>query len=120
RAREADRVAVALGDFGEVRKRGGRIVEEAQRNPAGGELMLGAVVILVRDRGVARDAIGGLGFAEVEQLAGNEPALDPPLVGIERLAGVGRHRQDPFGGVVCLIGSAQILSSAADITYVAD
>src|SRR5262249_43681252 len=36
RARERDRVA-ALGDFGEVRERGGRIVEEAQRNPAGGE-----------------------------------------------------------------------------------
>jgi hypothetical protein len=53
--------------------------------------MLRAVVVFVRNRGVARDAIGGLGFAEVEQLACNEPALDPPLVAIERLSVVRRQ-----------------------------
>src|SRR5215510_12841455 len=90
RARERDRVAVALSDLGEVSERGSRIVKEAQRDPAGGELMLGAVVVFVRDRGVAGDAIGGLDFTEIEQLAGNESALDPPLVGIERLSVLGR------------------------------
>ena len=87
-ARERDRVAVAVADLGEMRERGRGIVEEAQRDPAGGELVLGAVVVLARDRGVARDPIGGLGVADVEQLAGNEPPLDPPLVGVDGLAGI--------------------------------
>ena len=119
RARERDRVAVALGDFGEVSERGCGIVEEAQRDPAGGELMLGAVVVLLRDRGVAHDAIGGLGIVEVEQLAGNEPALDPPLVAVDRLRRVGRYRQDQLGGVRRLVGAAQILGAAEHITGVA-
>src|SRR5262249_49849114 len=78
-----------------------------------------AVVVPVRDSCVAHHAIGGFDIAEVEQLAGNEPALDPPLVGIERLSGVGQQRQDPIGGVFRLVGAAQILGAAEDITGVA-
>jgi hypothetical protein len=89
-ARQRDRIAVALGQFGKMGKRGGGIVEEAQRDPASGELMLGSVVVLFWNCRVPRNAIGGLVLADVEQLARHEPALDPPLVGIERLSVIGR------------------------------
>ena len=46
RARERDRIGDALGDAGEMRERGRRIVQEAQRDPAGRELLLGAVVLV--------------------------------------------------------------------------
>src|SRR3954467_8000370 len=81
---ERDRVAGALADLGEVFKRGAGIFEESQRNPAGGELVLGAIALPVRYGGGARDAIGGFGVAEVEQRSGNKPPLDPPLVDIDR------------------------------------
>ena len=57
---------MALGQFGKMGERGGGIIQEAQRDPAGGELMLGAIVVLVRNRRVPRDTIGGLGVADVE------------------------------------------------------
>ncbi len=58
RARQRDRIADALGDAREMSLRGRGIAEEAQRNPAGGELMLDAIVLLARHRGIARDPIG--------------------------------------------------------------
>jgi hypothetical protein len=67
-ARERDRIVVAVGDLGEMAERGCRVVEEAQRDPAGSELVLGAIVVPARDGGVARDTIGGLGLAEIENL----------------------------------------------------
>ena len=95
------------------------IVEEAQRDPAGSELVLGAVVVPARDGGVARDTIGGLGLAEIEQLAGNEPPLDPPLVGVDRLSVVGWNGQDQLGGLFRLVGAAEQLDAAEDVTDVA-
>src|SRR5262245_62353196 len=96
-------------------ERGCGIIEEAQRDPAGGELMLGAVVVLAGNGGIPRDAIGGLGIANVEQLAGNEPTLDPPLVGIERLSGIGWQRQDQLRGLARLIGAAEELDTVEDV-----
>src|SRR5262249_60778458 len=80
-AGERDRIAVADGDLGEMPERGCRITEEAQRDPTGGELLLGAVILLARGGGIARDAIGGPVVPEVEKLARHQPPLDPPLVG---------------------------------------
>src|SRR5258708_37442344 len=106
---------MALGDFSKMRERGRGIVEEAQRNPAGVELMLGTVVVLGGNRGVTRDAVGSFGVADVEQLAGDEPALDPPLVGIDRLPVFGWQRQDPVGSLTCLVGVAEKLDAAEDV-----
>ena len=119
RARERDRVAVAVADFGEMGERGRGIIEEAQGDPAGGELMLGAVVVLARDHGVARDAIGGLILIEVEKLAGDQTPLDPPLIRVDRLAGVVRHRQDQLGGLGCLVGTTKKLGAAENVSDVA-
>src|SRR5258708_38978887 len=71
-------IAGALRHLGEMRHRGRRIIEEAQRNPAGGEWRLPAMALLVRYRGIAGDPIGSAGIAKVEQLAGQHTALDPP------------------------------------------
>ena len=100
-------------------ERGRGIIEEAQGDPAGGELMLGAIVVLARDHGVARDAIGGLGLVEVEKLAGDQTPLDPPLIRVDRLRRVVRHRQDQLGGLGCLVGATQQLGAAENVADVA-
>src|SRR6266700_63540 len=110
---------MALSDFGKMRERGGGIVEEAQCDPAGGELMLGAVVVFAGNRGLTRDPVGSFGVADVEQLAGDEPALDPPLVGIDRLSVLGGQRQNPFGGLTCLVSAAEKLGAAEDVASIA-
>ena len=118
-ARERDRVAVALADLGEMGERGRGIVEEAQSDPAGGELVLGPVVFLARNGGIACDAIGRLEVAEVEQLAGNEPALDPPLVGIDGLRMIGRHGQDQLAGLGRPVSAAEKLDVAENVADIA-
>ena len=58
--------------FAETREKPGgglRIVQEAQRHPAGGEIMVGAEKTARRRGGVARDPVGGARIAVVEQLA---------------------------------------------------
>src|SRR5262249_3718270 len=82
---ERDRIASALADLGEVCKRRTGIIEESQRDPAGGELVLNSIVLPARHGGRARDAIRGLGVAKVEQRSGNKSSLDPPLVAVDRL-----------------------------------
>ena len=69
-AGERDRVFGALRDLGEMGVGGRRIVQVAQRDPAGHELVLGAIVAAVRRRRIAHDGVGVLGIAVVEQLAG--------------------------------------------------
>ncbi len=100
-------------------ERSTRIVEEAERDPAGGELLLGAVVVAGRDGGGACDAIGGLGIAEVEQLSGDKPPLDPPLVAVERLPRIVGDRQHQLGSFRRLLVAAQPLGAAEDIADVA-
>ena len=82
---------------------GARIVQEAQRDPAGHELVLGAIIGAVRRRGIADDGIGVLGIAVVEQLAGQHAALHPPFVEIVAPVELGdgldqRHRLGEFVG----------------------
>src|SRR5437660_12044205 len=95
------------------------IVEEAQRDPAGGELLLGTVVVLAGNGGITHDPVGSFDVADVEQLAGDQPALDPPLVGIDRLAVPGCQRQNPFRGLTCLVSAAEYLSAAEAVPRVA-
>src|SRR5881275_3131636 len=110
---------MALSDFGKMRERRCWIVEKAQRDPARGELMLGAEVVLAGNGGITHDPVGSFDIAVVEQLAGDEPALDPPLVGVDRLAVLGWQRQDPFGGLTCLVSAAEKLGAAEDVASIA-
>ena len=67
-ARQRGRVDAADADAGEMLRGRRGVVEEAQRDPAGGEFLLGLVDVARGQRGVARDQIGGAVFADVEHL----------------------------------------------------
>ncbi len=69
-------------DLSEVLAGGLRIAQEFEGIPAGVELRLGDVGTAF-GRMSGRDPVRGLGVAEVEELAGDDPALDPPGVAIE-------------------------------------
>ena len=88
--RQRDRVCGVVADLSEVLIGGLRIVGKAQRDPAGGELVLGAWIVFRRRQRVARHHVGGLILFEIEQLAGNEAPLDPPLIEIVLLRGATR------------------------------
>ena len=114
-----------------MRERARRIAERSQRNPAGGKLLLGAKILLVRQRGLARHTVGLLGIAKVEKLAGDRAAFHPPLIGIDRgtdrridpriepLAVVLRHAQNHVGRLGCLLRATQQLHAAEDASDVA-
>src|SRR2546430_16980633 len=77
---QRDRIAGALADLGEVCKRGAGIIEESQRNPAGGELVVNSIALSARHGGGARDAVRGLGGAKGEERSRDKSPLDPPFV----------------------------------------
>ena len=81
--------------------------------------MLDAIVVALGHSGVARDAVGLRGVAEVEHVAGGEPALDPPLIGVDRLRRIARHRQDQLAGFGHTVVAPQPLRQAEDVAEVA-
>ncbi|MCZ7642003.1 MAG: hypothetical protein M5U33_03670 [Pseudorhodoplanes sp.] len=74
---------VVVDDAGEMRRGCRRVFQEAQRDPAGGEMSLDLGVLLFRLDRLARDPVGGPGVADIEQLAREQAALGPPFVGID-------------------------------------
>src|SRR5262245_33904513 len=80
--RQRNWVVAALRDLAEMGIGGGGVVQVAERNPPRGEVVLGAIIVAGWRCSVARHLIGALGIADVEQLAGQQAALDPPLVEI--------------------------------------
>ena len=114
-ARQGDRIGDALGDAGKMGERRRRLVPEPQRDPAGGELLLGAIVFVGRCGAAGGDLVGRLGIAEVEQFAGDEPPLDPPLVDIAEPVRLVRRRKHPPRGLGDLVGATQPLDAAERI-----
>jgi hypothetical protein len=98
---------------------GRRIVQEAQRDPAGGELLIDAVIALRRRRRLARHAIGGLRVVIVEQLAHQQAAFRPPLVEIDQGRGFLRRGQDQPAGFLRFVAFAQPLHLGENIAGVA-
>ena len=116
-ARQRDRVLVAFGNLQEVRIGGRGIVQVAQRDPSGHELLLGAVVRAVGRRGGGRHVVGVLRVARIEQLAGKHAPLHPPLVvvvAVAQLFGNGLDQRHRFGE---LVGAAKHLDAGE---FVAD
>ena len=96
-----------------------RIVQEAQRDPARGEFLLGLVDVARGKRRVARDQISGAVLADVQHLARHQAPFDPPLVEIVEVAGILRcthHELRSFGE---LLFAAQQLDFAEDIAGIA-
>ena len=111
----------ALGDrrhLREMLRGGGRIAGEAQGDPAGMELGLDPLLGRAR-RLLARHRVGGLGVAEVEELARHDPALDPPLVAVDQHVRVARRRGEHRGGGLGLVGPAEVLRPGEDVGRVA-
>jgi hypothetical protein len=92
-ARENDRIGRAFINAGEVLKRGGRVVEEAQRDPSGHEVEVGAVIGIGRNGGLVHDTVGGPRVAGIEELAGEDAPLTPPFVGVLPLQILRRSRE---------------------------
>ena len=89
RAREGDRVGDPLRDPGEMRHRQLRIVQESQRDPAGGELVLAAIILARWRRRVAGDPVRSVEISGIHQLSANQAALAirkarPPFVRFDR------------------------------------
>src|SRR4051794_7352376 len=118
-ARQRDRIAYALDHAGEMGLCRARIIEETQRHPACGELLLDAVIFLARGQGIARHPIGGFVVADVEELARDQSPLDPPLIGVERLWRFARDRKDERSRLFDLVGTPQPLGTAEDVADVA-
>ncbi len=110
--RQRGRVGDAGAHAREVLGGAGGILEEAQRDPARRELVLDPVVFLGRRHGFPHHSIGRRGVADVEKLARDQPALDPPLVGVDDLGDVARRPEHVLGGLGDLVGAAQQLNVA--------
>ena len=98
---------------------GGRVVQEAQRDPARGEFLLGLVDVARGQRGVARDQIGVPALADVEHLARQQAPLDPPFVDIVEAGRVPRRAEHELGRLGELLFAAEQLDPAEDVTGIA-
>ena len=94
-------------------------LQEAQRDPAGGEFLLGLVDIARGQGGVARDQIGGAVLADVEHLARQQPPLDPPFVDIVEPGRIPRRAQHQLRGLGEFLFAAQQLDLAEDVAGIA-
>ena len=92
------------------------IVQEAQRDPAGGEMRIDAVKAPHRGRGFSRDAIGGLCVVLVEQLAHQQAPLLPPLVEIDQRIRTFRRGEDQLAGFFGLVVLPQPLDARENVS----
>ena len=118
-ARECGRVGAADADAREMLGGDRRIFQEAQRNPARGEFLLGLVDVARRKCCVPRNQIGGAVFADVEHLARQEAPLDPPFVEIVQTVRIFRHRQHELCGLVEFLFAAEPLDPGEHVAGVA-
>ena len=109
-----------LGDAGGLREmsRGeDRVVQEPQRDPAGMEL--GLDLHRAGLGGMVRaNPVGGARIAEIENLAGDKPPLDPPFVAVDDRDRVARGREQDIGRLADLVGPAQHLDLREEIAGV--
>src|SRR5213078_1169503 len=100
----------------EVRSRGGRIIEKTQRDPARHEMALDPRVFLSRLARVRHYQIRGPDVADVEQIARQHPALNPPSLRIVDWGEVARGGQHHLRGFSDLAVMAQNLHVREEIT----
>ena len=96
-----------------------RIVQEAQRDPARREFLLGLVDVARGKCRVTRDQISRAVLANVQHLARHQPPFDPPFVDIIEAAGVLRCAHHELRGLGELLFAAQQLDFAEDIAGIA-
>src|ERR1700751_2970037 len=95
-----------------MRGRRGRLTHKPQSDPSSREMALGAIILVFRQSGRIDHFIGEPGVAEVEQFAGDQPALYPPLIRVAKSRGIMRRRQQQLSGLDDLVGTPQPLDAA--------
>ena len=114
-----DRIGGAFIDLREMLQRDGRIVEKAQRDPAGHEVEFRAVIGIGRRRRLAHHSIRGLRVAEVDEPAGQKPPLAPPFIGVLTSQIVGRNREQQRGRGRKFVVSHQPVKAAQREAHIA-
>ena len=102
-----------------MRKRDGRLAQKTQRNPAGGKMLLGAVIFVLRRRRAVGDLIGQSGVAEIEQFSRHQPPFHPPLVDVDQFGRIARRGVEPLRGLGNLVVAPQPLNAAEHVAGVA-
>ena len=116
---QGGRIDAADADPGKMLGRGRGIVEEAQRDPAGGEFLLGLVDVAVGQCGITGDQIGAAVLAGVDHLARQQPSLDPPFVEIVQASRILRRVQHQLCRLGKLLVASQQLDPAENVAGVA-
>ncbi len=114
-ARQRGWIGAADADAGEMLRGDRRVFQEAQRNPASGELLFGLVDVARGKGGVAGNQIGGSVFADIQHLARQQPPLDPPFVEIVQAVRIFRHRQHQLRGFIEFLFAAQPLDAGEHV-----
>ena len=117
--RERGRIGAADADAGEMLRGDRRVLQEAQRNPARGEFLLGLVDVARRKCCVPRNQVGVAVFADVEHLARQQAPLDPPFVEIVQTVRIFRRRQHELRGLLEFLFAAKPLDPGEHVAGVA-
>ena len=97
-----------LGDSIEMHRRAHRVVQEAERDPAGVEFRLD--LHLMRHRGMfGAKLVGGRRVVLIEEFAGEQPAFDPPCVAVDEKRGVARRSEQDIGCRADFLGMPQFV-----------
>ena len=118
-ARQRGRIDAADPDAREMLRGDRRVLQETQRDPAGGEFLFGLVDVAGGERGIARDQIGGAVLADIDHLAREQPPLDPPFINIIEPAGIPWRAEHQLRGVGEFLFAAKQLNLAEDIAGIA-
>ena len=118
-AREGVRTFRSLRNTRKMRGSGLRIVQVAQRHPAGSEMRIDPEETFHGRGGIARHAIGGMRVAVVEQLAHQQAAFHPPLIEVDQFFGILRRGEDQLAGLFRLVVQTQPLHTRENIASVA-
>ncbi len=100
-----------------MRLGGRRILQSAQRVPAGMELGFDDVR-RVRGDVIGDDAVGGLELALVDKAAADDALLVPPFAGIDEFIALGGHLRQKPGGFGIFVLFAQIFDPGEQVTRI--
>ena len=98
--------------------RSGRILEKAERDPAGHEVVFGAIIAIGRNGGVTHHAVRGLRIVAINESSGQQANLAPPFIGVLMLQIPKRGFRNHLGRRCEFIARQQPVKAAERITQV--
>ena len=113
-SRDRDRPCCNLCCTREVTRRCGRMIEKSEGDPARVKLRFDPLLDRLRHV-VADHRVCRIGIAAVEQLAGDQTALNPPLIAVSRRERNGSNSRENLPGFVRLLLFTQELRPRQEI-----